>query len=155
TLLGLFYVVAFVNQLGGADLEGYRPALAIGALGLIAFAIALIRSIVPGDRPYFIPAGLVMMSLGLSYALTAVFLISDLSIVVLTRRELLAYFCSPIAYILLLMSAGVAWWTYNEFMGKLFNRPLMEPIVVYFFLTINAVVLLIFMVPALTMRTLS
>jgi ABC-2 type transport system permease protein len=154
-ILGLFYLCAFISQVGGADLGGYRPALAIGAVGLVAFAIALIRSIVPGDRPYFVPAGLMMMTIGLIYALTAVVLVSDLSIVVLTRRELLAYFCSPIAYILVFMSAGVAWWTYNDFTGRLFARPLMEPIVLYFFLTINAVVLLLFMVPALTMRLIS
>src|SRR5262245_28660187 len=153
TLLGLFYLVAFVNQLGGADLEGYRPALAIGAVGLLAFAIALIRSIVGGDRPYFVPAGLVMMSLGLSYALTAVFLISDLSIVVLTRRELLAYFCSPIAYILLLMSAGLAWLSYNGFLSRLSIQPQMEPIVLGFFVSWTPVILLIFTVPALTMRS--
>ena len=47
-----------------------------------------------------------MMALGLTYALTAVFLVSDLKIVVLTRRELLAYFCSPIAYILMFISAA-------------------------------------------------
>lgn len=154
-LLGLFYLVAFVNQLGGADLEGYRPALAIGAIGLLAFAIALIRSIVGGDRPYFVPAGLVMMSIGLTYALTAVFLISDLSIVVLTRRELLAYFCSPIAYILLLMSAGLAWLSYNGFLARLAIQPQMEPIVLGFFVSWTPVILLIFMVPALTMRSFS
>lgn len=154
-LLGLGYLCVFVNQLGGADLEGYRPALGIGLIGLLAFAVALIRSFAPSDRPFFIPAGLVIMSLGIAYVLTAVFMISDLAIVVLTRRELMAYFCSPIAYILLLMSAGVAWWTYNDFMDDLFNRPIMEPIIVYFFLTIPAVVMMLFMVPALTMRSMS
>jgi ABC-type transport system involved in multi-copper enzyme maturation permease subunit len=154
-LIGLGYLVAFINQLGGADLDGMRPALAVGALGLLVFAIALIRSLVGGDRPYFIPDGLVMITLGIFYMLTCVFMASDLSIVVLTRRELIAYFCSPVAYILLFMSAGVAWWNYNEFLGKLFFRPLMEPIVLNFYLTIPSVVMLVFMVPALTMRAIS
>jgi len=155
-LLGLGFLCAFINQLGGADLDGYKPALGLGALGVLVFVVALIRSIVPGERAYFIPAGLVMMTLGLTYALTAVFMISDLSIVVLTRRELLAYFCSPIAYILVFMSAGVAAFTYNFFVANMLEQPLMEPIVLYFYLGyIFGPMMLLFQVPALTMRLFS
>jgi hypothetical protein len=154
-LLGLGYLVAFVSQLGGADLGGYRPALAIGGLGLLVFLIALARSIFPGDRPFFVPAGLVLMALGITYALTAVFLVSDLKIVVLTRRELLAYFASPIAYILLFISALVAWINYNQFVFILSTSrlPVPEPIVVIFYLgNLFGVFMLVFQVPALTMR---
>jgi ABC-2 type transport system permease protein len=154
-LLGLGYLVAFVSQLGGADLGGYRPALAIGSLGLLVFLIALARSIFPGDRPFFVPAGLVLMALGITYALTAVFLVSDLKIVVLTRRELLAYFASPIAYILLFISALVAWINYNQFVFILSTSrlPVPEPIVVIFYLgNLFGVFMLVFQVPALTMR---
>lgn len=156
-LLGLGYLVAFVSQLGGADLAGYRPALAIGALGLLVFLVALGRSIVPGDRPFFVPAGLVLMTLGLAYALSAVFLVSDLKIVVLTRRELLAYFCSPIAYILLFISALVAAYNYNIFVAilSMSRVPVPEPIVLYFYYSLFSVFMIVFQVPALTMRLLA
>src|SRR5439155_9235426 len=61
-LLGLAYLCVFVNQLGGADLDGYRPALAVGALGLLVFLIALLRSVLPHDRPFFVPTGLVLLA---------------------------------------------------------------------------------------------
>jgi hypothetical protein len=153
-LLGLVYIVAFVNTLGGADAEGYRPALALGAVGLLVFAVALVRSIV-GGHAYLVPTGLLLMALGLLYTVTAVFLVSDARIIVLTRRELLAYFCSPIAYILLFISALVAWVNYNEFADNLAgSRGVMfEPIVLPFFLgTLFGAFMLIFQVPALTMR---
>ena len=151
-LVGLLYLCSYVSALGGADLAGYRPALAIGVAGVLVFALALGRSIFPGERSYFVPGGLVMMSLGLAYAVTAVFLISDATLVVLTRRELLAYFCSPIAYILLLISALVAAWNYNIFVYML-SRGGFEPIVLYFYLgSLYGVFMLVFQVPALTMR---
>jgi gliding motility-associated transport system permease protein len=107
-LLGLAFLVAYIGQLGGADLEGYRPALALGALGLVVFVVALIRSLVAADTPYFVPAGLIMMTIGAIYAIVAAFLVSDQTLMVLTRRELSAYFYSPVAYLVLLMTALVA-----------------------------------------------
>ncbi|HKA07952.1 MAG TPA: ABC transporter permease [Gemmataceae bacterium] len=151
-LLGLAYLVAFISQLGGADLAGYRPALAVGALGAVAFLIALIRSSV---GHYLVPTGLVLMALGLAYVLTAVFLVSDAKVIVLTRRELLAYFCSPIAYILLFISALVAWGNYNEFADIVSDTRgvMFEPIVLPFFLgTLYGAIMLVFQVPVLTMR---
>lgn len=156
TLLGLAYLVALVGQLGGAEQAGYRPALAIGALGLIVFLIALARSIFFGGYAYFVPTGLVLMALGLAYVITALFLVSDATVVVLTRRELLAFFCSPIAYILLFLSAFVAWVNYNEFADMLLGtRGVMyEPIIFPFFLgTIYAPIMLLIQVPTLTMRS--
>jgi gliding motility-associated transport system permease protein len=157
-LLALGYLVAFVSQLGGADLGGYWPALAIGALGVLVFLVALGRSLFPGNVPFFVPAGLVLMAFGLAYALTAVFLVSDWTIVVLTRRELMAYFASPIAYILLFISALVAWINYNQFVYILSASrvPVQEPIVLIFYLgNLFGVFMLVFQVPALTMRLIS
>jgi ABC-2 type transport system permease protein len=155
TLLGLAYLCALVGQLGGVEIGGYRLALAIGALGLAVFLIALARSIFGGGYQYFIPTGLVMMALGLAYAVTAVFLVSDATVVVLTRRELLAYFCSPIAYIMLFISALVAAVNYNDFADNVAGTRgvMFEPIVLPFFLgTLWGAFMLVFQVPALTMR---
>lgn len=152
-LIGLAYLCAFINQLGGADLAGYRPALAVGAFGVLVFLIALIRSAFPGETRFFIPAGLVLMALGLTYVVTALFLVADWAVVVVTRRELLAYFCSPIAYMLLLITVLVGWLNYNNFVYVLARGPRLEPVVLEFFLyQLFAVFLLVFQVPALTMR---
>src|SRR5207248_240518 len=126
-LLGLGFLVGFVNQLGGADLEGYRPAIGIGLIGSLVFVVALIRSIVPGDRPYFVPGGLVMMAIGGVYLLVAVFMVSEGRLIVLTRRELAAYFYSPVAYLVLLMTALIAGIAYIFFYYGL-QREKPEPI---------------------------
>jgi ABC-type transport system involved in multi-copper enzyme maturation permease subunit len=152
-LLGLAYLIAYINQRGGADLQGYPPALGVGGLGLVVFLIALIRSSV--EHHYFVPTGLVLMALGLAYVVTAVFLVSDAKVIVLTRRELLAYFCSPIAYILLFISALVAFGNYNEFADIVSDTRgvMFEPIVLPFFLgTLYGAIMLVFQVPVLTMR---
>ncbi|MSR51783.1 MAG: hypothetical protein EXS09_00655 [Gemmataceae bacterium] len=155
-MLGLAFLCALVHQLGGADLDGHNPALCIGAIGLLAFIAALIRSLIPGDRPFFIPAGLLIMSLGLTYVVTAVFIVSDRTIIVLTRRELLAYFCSPIAYILMFISAMMASGEYVLFLSSLSARGQLEPIVVNYYLGhLLGVFMLIFIVPVLTMRLIS
>src|SRR5205085_10926967 len=80
-VLGLVYLVAYINQLGGADLGGYKPALALGAVGALVFVVALLRSVLPHDHPFFVPTGLVLMTLGLAYALTALFLLSDATLI--------------------------------------------------------------------------
>jgi ABC-2 type transport system permease protein len=157
-LLGLGYAVALVSQLGGADRHGIWAALGIGVLGIVVILAALVRSTLIGPWPYFVPAGLVLIAVGLIYVLTAVFLVSDWKIIVLTRRELLAYFASPIAYILLFISALVAWINYNQFVFILSTSriPVPEPIVVIFYLgNLFGVFMLVFQVPALTMRLLS
>lgn len=155
TLIGLLYLVALVGQVGGADGPGYRPAVAIGAVGLAVFLVALARSLFGGGYAYFVPTGLLLMALGLAYAVTALFLVSDATVIVLTRRELLAYFCSPIAYILLFISALVAWVNYNDFADTLASSRgvIFEPIVLHYFLgTLFGAFMLVFQVPALTMR---
>jgi ABC-2 type transport system permease protein len=157
SLLGLGYLCAFIYQLGGVDLEGYKPAIAVGAFGLLVFAIALIRSIFPGNRPFFIPDGLVLMTLGLSYATVAVFLVSDMRLVVLTRRELAAYFYSPVGYLVLLMTALLAWIDYVWFWKQegIANVTVPEPVVGMLFANFLTVVPVLFYVPAITMRLFS
>ena len=153
-LLGLAFLVAYIGQLGGADLAGYRPALALGALGLVVFVVALIRSLVAADTPYFVPAGLMMMTIGVIYAIVAAFLVSDQTLMVLTRRELSAYFYSPVAYLVLLMTALVAGIAYIFFYyGLQRERP--EPIVTNYLGDLFSVVTVTFIVPALTMRLVS
>ena len=155
-LLGLAYLCAYVSQLGGADLGGYKPALALGALGAVVFLIALARTLIPHEQPFFIPNGLLLMTLGLGYAAVALFLVSDWQLIVLTRRELAAYFYSPIAYLVLFINVLVAFLNYHLFTERLARTPMAEPILGQFMLsTIYWAFVVVFMVPALTMRLVS
>ena len=86
---------------------------------------------------------------------------SDRAVVVLTRRELASFFYSPIAYIVLLGLACVAWVYFLIFLGQIMQgttgraMPMIEPIVQHYIFGFIPVVLLIFVVPILTMRLLS
>ncbi len=155
-LLGLLYLWAYISQLGGADLGGYKPALALGGLGAVVFLIALARTLIPHEQAFFIPNGLLLMALGLGYAAVALFLVSDWQLIVLTRRELAAYFYSPIAYLVLFINVLVAFLNYHLFTERLARTPMAEPILGQFMLsTIYWAFVVVFMVPALTMRLVS
>jgi ABC-2 type transport system permease protein len=155
-LVGLLYLCAYVAQLGGADLDGYKPAVAVGALGGLVFLVALARSLFPGDRPYFMPAGLVNMILGLTYAVTGVFLVSDNRLVVMTRRELAAYFYSPVAYLVLMMTALWVWIAYFVFWLSFdVTTVVPEPVVAILLADWTTFIPVLFTVPALTMRLVS
>jgi ABC-2 type transport system permease protein len=161
SLLGLAYLSSYVSQLGGADEEGRPAAQMILFAGIAVFVIALLRSVIPHEQPYFVPTGLVLMAIGLIYALAGIFYTSDRQIVVMTRREIWSFFYSPIAYALLLISALVAAFNYSEFVFGLHFGPLMgnlnfEPVVLNFYLgTLYGVFALVAIVPGLTMRLIS
>ncbi|HJZ92913.1 MAG TPA: ABC transporter permease [Gemmataceae bacterium] len=157
-LLGLGYLCAFIGQLGGADLDGYRPAVLLGIVGGLVFVAALIRSVVPGGRSFFIPSGLMVMGLGATYAVVSLFLVSDWRLLVLTRRELTAYFYSPVAYLVLLVIALIAWFDYLIFwlqtppqVNVVYPEPIVERLLGGFW----TIIPVLFVVPALTMRLIS
>jgi hypothetical protein len=159
-VLGLVYLVAFVVTRGISDDLGFWGALAVGAAGLLVFLAAVVRSYVLG-RPYFMPAGALLVLVGVLYMLVSAGLWSDRPLAVLTRRELGAFFYSPIAYFVLLGVGFIAWvqlWLFIQMLlpdafGE--RNIVLEPIVrryVGFWLPIFVNVLI---VPVLTMRLLS
>ena len=150
SLLGLGYLCAFIYQLGGVDLDGYKPAIAVGAFGMLVFAVALIRSIVGGDRPFFIPDGLVLMTMGMTYSIVAIFLVSDMRLVVLTRRELGSYFYSPVAYLVLLVTGLWAWIAYVYFWLQFEGNVVVPEPVVYILLgNWMTIIPVLFIIPGL------
>jgi len=158
TLIGAFYLWAFVGLLGSDSEWGYRTGQAIGVLGAVVFLTAFVRSLFPG---YLVPTGFILMCLGLFYLASSVAICSDRPVVILTRRELAAFFYSPIAYIVLLGLTCVAWVFFLIFLGQIIQGttgravPMIEPIVQRYIFGFIPVVLLIFVVPILTMRLLS
>src|SRR5439155_9980669 len=55
-VVGLVYPTAFVSQRGIADDLGYRAGLGLGALGLAAFVLGLVRTVFAVN--YLVPGGL-------------------------------------------------------------------------------------------------
>jgi gliding motility-associated transport system permease protein len=168
-LLGLVYLVTFIGLHERGSPQAYYSGMALGAVGLLAFNIALVRSILPIFVPtlesYVVPNGLLLMALGLIYVFVSLAICSDWTIVVLTRRELASFFYSPVAYLLILATTLIGWLMYWQFVaiareatGGGFGpeqRGLPEPIIRFFILDFVPVIALIFVVPLITMRLLS
>ena len=173
-LLGLAYLWAFVGLEGTSSDLGYRAALAICALGLLFGFIALGRSILPPlfyslgwikvrPEPYLIPSGLLLMLVGLLYACLGIGLCSENRFVVLTRRELAAFFYSPVAYIVFFGLTFVAWLVFFQFVNILLppaglmqqRTALPEPVIFNYIISWWPIICTIFVVPVLTMRLMS
>jgi ABC-type transport system involved in multi-copper enzyme maturation permease subunit len=165
-LLGLVYLAAFIGTRGTSDDRAYRAGWALGGVGLLVFLLALLRSTLPvlfksikWDANYYMPGGLLLMGVGLLYAAVSVGLCSDRPLAVLTRRELGAFFYSPMAYFVLLGCSVAAYPSYWLFIQQLLpdprSTPMIEPIVRNYLVAFFPVVALLFAVPALTMRLLS
>jgi len=156
-VLGLLYLGGCIGTLGSNSDAGYRIALALGILGGIAFFVALGRSIFGGPT-YLVPGGLALMTLGLLYAAVSVLICSDSVFIVLVRRELLAFFYSPIAYLVIIGLVIIAGFQFSWFLALVVQRggAIEEPIVSGFrYMNFLAFVSINFMVPAITMRLLS
>ncbi len=160
-VLGLVYLVACVVSKGISDNLSYRVGLGIGALGLLVFVLALVRSLWPGlfrsgPSSFLLPWGILLLGMGLCYLLVSVGLISESRLVAMTRRELGAFFYSPLAYLVLLGVVVCQWVDYVAALGELLrDRSSQEPIVGIFLFGIAPVFFVMFAVPALTMRLLS
>jgi ABC-type transport system involved in multi-copper enzyme maturation permease subunit len=165
-LLGMVYLAAFVSTRGTSDDRAYLTGWGLGAVGLLVFLIALCRSVLPvlfksvgGDPGYYMPGGLLLMGVGLLYMVLSVGLCSDRTLVVLTRRELGAFFYSPIAYFVMLGFSVISWFSYWFFVERLLpapgRPPSIEPVVRDYLFGLFPVFAVVFVVPALTMRLLS
>lgn len=173
-VLGLAYLWAFAVLLGPTEDLGYKVGLGVGVVGVLVILVAVIRSFVPllfyrwgwiSSQPqenYFESVGLLMMLVGLVYTGVAAGLSSDGRFMVLTRRELAAFFYSPLAYIVVFAFAAIAAFHYGFFMKYLVGdglvpRTIQEPVVLQFLgsLLLVPAIAEILVVPLLTMRLLS
>lgn len=134
---------------------------AAAVLGLAAAAVFVVGSfgtpVHSAPTPYLVPFGLLLGGIGLAFLAVSVALVSDSLFVVLTRRELAAYFFSPIAYIVMLGVALGSAIGYMLFLDVMQGRDvLMEPILQdYFAGSLIGPLMIPFLVPALTMRLVS
>jgi ABC-2 type transport system permease protein len=160
SLVGLVFISAFIGVQGFASENGFRTGVALGLVGVVALAAALLRSFF-NSTPFFIPSGLILVSISLVYIALAAMICTDLKVLVIFRRDLKSFFLSPIGFLVLLGNVLIAWiWFYffqrnvqegsqPEFGG------LPEPIVSYYLFNPVLVLALSFIVPVLTMRLLS
>ena len=167
-ILGLLYAVGYVSMEGINSQRGFWAGRAIGILEALMFLVALVRSLWPvlwsklnwsGDppSPFFLPTGLLLMYIGIEYLTVYLGVCSDSRVIVLTRRELGAFFFSPIAYIVMIGMVIVGWLNFVVFVSQLFESPapIPEPIFFSFTASFLALIPLIFLVPIITMRMLS
>jgi ABC-type transport system involved in multi-copper enzyme maturation permease subunit len=135
---------------------------ALAAVGLIGAGVFIAAStgthITTPPKPFLVPGGLILGGLGLAYLAVSLGICSDGLFVTLTRRELSAYFLSPIGYLVLAGMVLAQWLGYLDFIGKLIRLSAAgrgaapEPIVQFYAVAIFPVFALTLMVPALTMR---
>lgn len=167
SILGLMFLVSYVRFQGVDSPKGVLISKGIGFLACVALAVGVLRSVGPpliyalgwqGTQPdfYFIPNGLTYILIGSLYLMIFLFQNSDKPLVVLTRRELSSFFFSPIIYIVLAGVVIMGWFSYIQFAGSFFGEvATVEPIVRRMFWALIFVLMVTFMVPALTMRLLS
>ena len=109
---------------------------------------------------YLIPQGVLLMGLGLTFALASYFICSDHPLAILTRREMAAFVYSPVAYFILFaaaVAATVAYWLFSIPMLNPRFGALFEPIIQDLFGGNNflTIIFTLGVVPALTMRLFS
>src|SRR4029079_9101214 len=161
-LAGVAFVIPAFIAMGSRAPNWLKLALAIFGLagaggGVCSLANNPVHSL---PRPFLVPGGLILMGLGVIYLAVALGICSDNQFVTLTRRELSAYFLSPIGYLVLGGMALIQWNQYRVFLSGLAvagqrEVPLTEPIVAGLFLDFLPVIAILLQIPALTMRLLA
>jgi ABC-type transport system involved in multi-copper enzyme maturation permease subunit len=165
--LSFIQLWAFISSVGPDSDIGYRTAQVVRLVGMGVFLAACGRSLYPsvaewlerGDVPsYLVPNGFLLMVAGLIFAFFGYAATSDSKVIVLTRRELAAYFFSPIAYMVVGGVTLVAWLQFLQWVDVVqiaSVEAVPEPIVRYFLFSFWSVIALIAVIPMLTMRLLS
>jgi ABC-2 type transport system permease protein len=143
--------------------------LAWAAAGLLVVGVGLMIWNFQSDRPtltdnggnYFPSVGALLLLLGLAFVLTGGGLASELPVMIMFRRELGAFFLSPITYLVLFVFCIV--WALNayNFYTDLFpdgdsgGGAMVEPIVTRYVINLFPVITVILAAPVLTMSLFS
>ena len=172
SVIGLGYLWAFIALRGAADDQSHRVGWGVGVAGALSVpggagpvgaapVVPLLRWISTQPTPHYLESsGVLLMMVGLAYVGLAGGLVSDNRFAVLTRRELAAFFFSPLAYIVLFGFAAIAAGQYAMFVGDILEsqraeQPMLEPIIAPYIFSLIPVFVMILVVPLLTMRLLS
>jgi len=159
---GLVFVVPAILALVSRSPMWLKAAT--GVVGLAGAGVVVTslftNPVLTSPKPFLVPNGLIFIAIGLLYMAVSLGVCSDNQFVTLTRRELSAYFFSPIGYLVLGGMAFVQWNQYRLFLSTLAeagqqSQAVPEPIVRMMFLDFLPVIALLLQVPALTMRLLA
>jgi ABC-type transport system involved in multi-copper enzyme maturation permease subunit len=156
---------------GGAMTDQLRAMKKWGRIGVLTggflLVLAALRYYSPdiltklgwGEEPartYLVPTGFTLITAGLAYLAVGVGFLSENRLVVLTRRELTAYFVSPIVYFVMLGFVVIATISYFVFLGEMMmaaemQQSVEEPIVRRYVIALFPVMAVVLAVPLLTM----
>lgn len=155
-LAGLWIAASALRASTPAWLKGVALILGLAIAGVF-IAGSFAKPVHNPPAAYLVPYGLILGTIGFLYLAVALGTVSDAPLVVLTRRELAAYFYSPIAYVLLFGMAFTSGVGYLTFVGQLVSagavrEPILRENMGY---GILAAFQVLFLVPALTMRLFS
>jgi ABC-type transport system involved in multi-copper enzyme maturation permease subunit len=157
----VFVGVAALGALGKYPVWLRAVLAVVGLVWAGVFVAASLNPQISGQpREFLVPGGLILAFLGAVYLGVALGVCSDNQFVTLTRRELSAYFFSPIGYLVLSGMAACEWLAYWDFYDLLaaYGRQgagMTEPIVGLYFFDLIPILCMILAVSALTMRLLS
>jgi ABC-2 type transport system permease protein len=160
SVIGLLYLGAFITTRGISDDRAYYAALGLVGVGVLVVVVAFGRAfIATRGMDWMVSSGVVLLVIGVTYVLVGGGLASDSTLLILLRRELGAFFFSPITY-LVLFCFSFAWvWSFYLFLGDLMEAdrgsPTIEPIVRNYLFSLIPVILLILTVPVMTMNLFS
>jgi gliding motility-associated transport system permease protein len=126
-------------------------------------AVFIARGWLSADSGFtWMPAGMLLTGWGLLYLAVSAALCSDNNVIVMTRRELVKFFYSPIAYIVLVGFTFIGWVLFWLFVSTALWRdppgtpiPQPEPVVFGYIISWFPIICVIFVVPVLTMGLLS
>jgi ABC-2 type transport system permease protein len=148
-------VLAFATRSSGW-LKGVTALVGVIGAGVVVTSL-FANPITTPPRPFLVPNGLILITIGVVYLAISMGVCSDNQFVTLTRRELAAYFTSPIGYLVLGGMALILWVQYRTFTNILSRagttgEAMPEPIVSFLFIDFLPVLGIILQVPILTMR---
>ncbi len=171
-LVGFFFVGIYISMQSISSPQGFWAGVALGIVGGLMILIAVGKILfpsVPNETQFFDfvkwqtgqpAAPFMFIYMGVEYVLLSLLTCSDSKLAVLTRRELLTYLYSPIAYIVLIGIAVLGVMT--SFIVSLFiwqrsaEGGVLEPIIpLYLGGWLVPFICSIFPVPIITMRLLS
>ncbi len=159
----MFLGIAAAGWFSRGPLWFRATVAAIGLAGVVVLAVASTTNVINpltqqlAQKTFLVPGGLVLMGLGAVYLAVSLGICSDNQFIALTRRELAAYFLSPIGFLVLGGMALAQWGAYYFFVSRLASARggIPEPIVALYFIAFFPVLAVLLEVPALTMRLLS
>ncbi|GBD35659.1 hypothetical protein HRbin36_00773 [bacterium HR36] len=174
-ILSLVFFLAHINLAGSdADSSYYSAMLCLVAGSVLLALLGLARSLLAPlafhisdtwrPSPYFLTNGLLVLILAILQLTTGLVTVSNNQLVAIFRRELLAYFYTPTAYLVLAglaIIAGIQYLTWIAILrtaaGDLTRQEVVfqEPVVQFYFYGLFPVFALLAIPPFLTMRLFS